>query len=99
VFHNTELVPVANIEGVTEKLESQMFEAIMQFARTGNPNHSAISEWKPCTKDEENIMIFDRECKAKVNHDHNLLDLHVKHFDMIKMAKFMKEQTEKVMLK
>lgn len=99
VFHNTELVPVANIEGVTEKLEKQMFEAIMQFARTGNPNHSGISEWKPCTKDEENIMIFDRKCEVKVNYDHNLLALHEKYFDMMKMAKFMKKQAEKVMLK
>ena len=99
VFHNTELVPVANIEDVTEKLESQMFEAIMQFARTGNPNHSGISEWKPCTKDEENIMIFDRKCEVKVNYDHNLLALHEKYFDMMKMAKFMKKQAEKVMLK
>ena len=76
-----------------------MFEAIMQFARTGNPNHKGIPEWKACTNKDEEIMIFDRKCEAKTNHDHKLLDLHLESFDVLKMEKFMKEQTEKVMLK
>ena len=99
VFHNTELVPVANIEGVTEELEKQMFEAVMQFARTGNPNHAGIPEWKSCTDDKEEIMFFDKKCEVKTNCDHRLLKLHLKYFDMVKMAKFMKEQMEEVMLK
>lgn len=99
IFHNTELVPVSNIEGVTEKLENQMFEAVMQFARTGNPNHKDIPEWKACSKDDENIMIFDKKCEARVNHDHKLLELHLEHFEAVKMAKFMKEQQEEIMLK
>ena len=31
-------------------------------------------------------MIFDRKCEVKTNYDHNLLALHEKHFDMMKMA-------------
>ena len=42
VFHNTELVPSANISGVTPQLEQQIFDAVLAFARTGNPQHSGI---------------------------------------------------------
>ena len=99
VFHNTELVPVANIEGISERLEHQMFEAVIQFARTGNPNHGDIPEWKSCSKGKEEIMIFDKKCEVKTNHDHKLLDLQKTAFNFEKMTKFIMEQTEEVMLK
>ena len=99
VFHNTELVPVANIEGVSDRLEKQMFKAIIQFARIGNPNHNGIPEWKSCTKGKEKIMIFDEACEVRTNHDHRLLDLHKDYFEHEKMANFMKKQNVNVMLK
>ena len=37
VFHNTELVPVTNIPEISDKLEKQMFDAVIHFAETGNP--------------------------------------------------------------
>ena len=99
VFHNTELVPVANIEGVSDQLEKQMFEAIIQFAKTGNPNHDDIPEWKACSKGKEEIMIFDKKCEVRTNCDHKVLELQKTAFNFEKMAKFIMEQTEKVMLK
>ena len=99
VFHNTELVPVSNIKGVSECLESNIFEAVIQFAKTGNPNHDGIPEWKPCSEDKEEIMIFDKKCEVRTNHDQRLLELHKIAFNFEKMTKFMMEQTEEVMLK
>ena len=52
VFHNTELVPSANISGVTPQLEQQIFDAVLAFARTGNPaaqRHSHLARQHPAT--------------------------------------------------
>ena len=59
VFHNTELVPSANISGVTPQLEQQIFDAVLAFARTGNPQHSGIPTWPASTPQQENTMLFD----------------------------------------
>ncbi len=75
VFHNTDRVHVCNIPGVTEKLEEQVFNAYVQFAKTGNPNHSSLPEWKPVTKDVEPTMMFDRTCEVRDNCDDELLAL------------------------
>lgn len=53
VFHNTELVPSANISGVTPQLEQQIFDAVLAFARTGNPQHSGIPTWPASTPQQE----------------------------------------------
>ena len=45
VFHNTELVPVANIPGVSDRLEEQIFGAVMAFARTGKPEYEGLPQW------------------------------------------------------
>lgn len=88
VFHNTEMIPVANIDGVSDKLEMQVFEAVMNFARTGNPNHAEIPEWPASTADDEATMIFDRDCEVRHNFDDKLLQMHVDaspKFDMMAM--------------
>lgn len=73
VFHNTDKVPSSNIEGVSDCLEKQMFQAFIQFARTGNPNHEGLPQWNACTPQEEVTMIFDKECRAEVNFDDLLI--------------------------
>lgn len=45
VFHNTSLVPVTQEAGVTEKLERQIFESVIAFAHTGNPDNAYIPHW------------------------------------------------------
>lgn len=73
VFHNTERVAVSNIPGVSDRLEEQIFEAVMQFARSGNPNHPGLPEWRPVTKENTPTMIFDRKCELRYNFDDELL--------------------------
>lgn len=73
-FHNAELVPNTQMDGV-ETLEEQIFQSVMAFARTGNPNNDAIPEWKASTPDEEHTMLFSGNTKAVTNHDHDLIPL------------------------
>ncbi len=73
VFHNTCRVGSANIEGVSDVIEGQMAGALVAFARTGNPNHPGMPEWKPYTTEEPVTMVFDRTTAAQVDLDRELL--------------------------
>ena len=75
VFRNIDLVPSANIEGVTDKLEAEMTGALLALARTGNVNHSAMPLWKPFTEEDPETMIFDRTSVCVKDADTKLLDL------------------------
>ncbi len=79
VFHNTELVPVTWQEGVTEKLEKQIFESVMAFAHTGNPNNAAVPQWPASTPDKEQTMIFDSQTRLRCNHDAELMPVFEKY--------------------
>ncbi len=73
VFHNTELVPSSQIPGVTEKLEGQIFDTVMAFARTGDPNNGSIPAWKPSTPETEYTMVFDEDTRVEENFDRELI--------------------------
>ena len=85
VFHNTELVPVTQEPGVTEKLENQIFESVMAFARTGSPDNDAIPQWPACTADVENTMVFDKDTKLRPDFDKELMPLFAKYMGPIFM--------------
>ena len=72
-FNNTDKVPVANIEGVSDRVEAQMFNAFVTFAHSGDPNHEGIPTWKPTTKEMESTLILDRETRVGSNFDHKLI--------------------------
>ena len=95
VFHNTELVPNTQIAGVTEKLESQMFESVLAFARTGNPEHPGIPAWPASTPKEEYVMVFDENTGLVCNHDHALMPVFVKHMMPVFMKRF-EENAEEI---
>ncbi len=78
-FHNTELVPVAWVEGVTERLEQEIFESVMAFARTGAPGHDGILGWPASTPDAEHTMVFGRETGLRTNFDAELIPALAKH--------------------
>lgn len=75
VFHNTSFTPVTQEKGITEKLEKEIFDSVMAFAKTGNPDNPAIPHWPCCTPDKEHTMIFDANTRVVTNHDHELLPL------------------------
>ena len=72
-FHNTELIPVCQIDGVTETLEYQMSAALINFARTANPNVAGLPWWEPCTKEHTYTMILDRTCELRTDHEKELI--------------------------
>ena len=82
VFHNTDLVPCTQ-DDVVEQLETQIFESIMTFARTGDPNNPKIPEWPASTETEEHTMIFGRQTGVHVNHDAELIPLFAKYMGPI----------------
>ena len=74
VFHNTNRVPICGRPGVSDRLEEQMANAWVSFARYGNPNHPGIPQWDPATPGNMPVMIFDENCKIKVNADFELME-------------------------
>lgn len=73
IFHNTHMVDAVNLEDVTDKLEEQMFQSFMAFARTGDPNNELIPRWERSVPNEENTMIWGRNVRVEKNFDHELL--------------------------
>lgn len=96
VFHNTELVPVANIPGVTDTLEELIFGAVMNFARTGKPEYEGLPMWPASREEEEATMIFDRTCQVRRNHDDELLRLHIAASPKFDMAAMMAEMGDEI---
>ena len=79
VFHNVEFNPSQFAEGRELLLQEQLFNAWMQFARTGNPNHPGIPEWKPLLPGENNCFVFSKAPSCRVDHDDELMELVAKY--------------------
>lgn len=73
-FHNIDLVEVCQIPEVGERLQSQMFEAFMSFAKDGRPESDKLPEWEAVTEEKEPTMIFDRKCELRYNYDDRLYE-------------------------
>ena len=86
-FHNIDLVEVCQIPEVGERLQSQIFEAFISFAKTGAPFCDKLPKWEAVTAEKEPTMIFDRECELRYNFDDKLyekIDSLLPPFDMRK---------------
>ena len=78
-FHNTALVPSTQKEGTTEKIEKLIFDSVMAFARTGNPENPEMSKWPACTEEKESTLVIKEEPQVKENFDHELIPVLEKH--------------------
>ncbi len=79
VFHNTEHVPGVQQAGMTERLEQELFESVLAFARKGDPGHGGIPPWPAVTPSEEHTMVFGSPTELKCNHDTELIPLAQRH--------------------
>lgn len=94
IFHNTELVPVTQEQGVTEAVEKQIFDTVMAFARTGNPNNDSIPDWPASSADKEMVMLFGKNTHLVCNHDRQLVPLLEKCMGEIFFKKMMKTEVQ-----
>ena len=74
-FHNTDKVEICTIPDVSDRLEKQIFGALMAFAKTGSPNHANLPKWPEVTTEEEPTMIFDKVCEVRYHYDDALYEL------------------------
>ncbi|MCQ2144644.1 MAG: carboxylesterase family protein [Bacteroidales bacterium] len=56
-------------------LENIMSSYWISFIKTGDPNTAGLPTWEPFTTDHQATMIFDDECRIRVN-DENVLSLY-----------------------
>ena len=88
VFRNISLVeyphgPGAE-EGLAERIQEEVFGAVMAFAASGNPNHGAIPAWEPCIPGKEKTMLLDPDTRVRENHDHRLMKELERHLEVIR---------------
>ncbi len=72
-FHNTELAPYTQEEGVTEKVEKLIFDSVMAFARNGNPENPEMPCWPACTPEKEYTLVIGKDSRVRENFDHELI--------------------------
>lgn len=44
-----------------QRVADQMSEALLAFARTGNPSHKGIPEWRPYTLEKRETLVFNEK--------------------------------------
>ncbi len=74
-FHNASMIPICNIEGVSERLEEQVCGAYVNFAKTGDPNHPSLPEWPKFSPENKATMVFDRKSEVREDYERELLEL------------------------
>ncbi len=76
-FNNTDRMDTHTGGGARPaRLADKMSEALLQFARSGNPNHAGIPEWPAYTQENGLTMILDDVCEVKVDPDKLARTLH-----------------------
>ena len=77
VFHNIDLVEHTHRPDgdntIAERVQEQVFESVLAFARTGNPANDRLPDWQPCGADYENTMVIGEACGVRQNFDHALI--------------------------
>jgi len=46
-----------------QKVADRMSDAFVAFARSGDPNHAGLPQWRPYDMSSRATMLFDTECK------------------------------------
>ena len=64
---------------MAERVQEQVFDSVMAFARTGNPANDRLPDWQPCGAGCENTMVIGEACGVRQNFDHALLPALVKY--------------------
>lgn len=99
VFHNIDLVEHTHCPDgdntITERVQEQVFDSVLAFARTGNPANDRLSDWQPCDADRENTMVIGEACGVRQNFDHALIPAVFQHLAPV-IAKQMAQGDAKI---
>lgn len=96
VFRNIDLVQYPHgDEELAVNIQDMIFETVMAFARTGNPNNEKIPHWEPSKTGEENTLVIDEITEVKTNYDHKLMEVFTKYMGPV-FEKMMKKMFEDV---
>lgn len=82
-FHNTQLTPYTQEKGVTERVEKLIFDSVMAFAKTGNPENPEVPNWPACAPGKESTLVIGKETAVKENFDHELIPVLAKHMGAV----------------
>ena len=87
VFHNIDLVeyphgPQAD-PGLSGRIQEEVFQTVMAFARSGDPANGQIPEWLPSGDGKERTLILDADTRVEENHDHALMETYGKYAEEI----------------
>ena len=75
-FHNVPLQPAVINGEKTWRFQDEIFNAWIQFVRTGDPNHSGLPEcWRPYTGSDHACMVFGDPTECRSDHDDGLMSL------------------------
>ena len=61
-FDNVDSIPLTGASAERYPLARQMSDALMEFARAGDPNHGGLPHWPRYTLDQRPTMVIDRTC-------------------------------------
>ena len=74
VFHNIDRVPFPHGEGFpAEELQEEIFQRVMAFARTGDPNTDRYPGWLPSDSAAERTLVLSPAPAIRENFDHELI--------------------------
>lgn len=68
-FGNSDLVEICGIPDVSDKLESEIFGALLAFAKNGTPDHEGLPHWPEVGAEDADTMVFDKKTEVKHNYD------------------------------
>ena len=83
VFHNIDLVEYPHgpqeDETLSRRVEQQVFETVMSFARTGCPDNELVPLWPASRPGEEHTLVIDANPRVLTSYDHELIAAHAKY--------------------
>jgi para-nitrobenzyl esterase len=64
-FDRAGAVPIASGDTSAASVAANVSDALIAFARSGNPDHPGIPRWRPYETETRPTMIFDRSCRVE----------------------------------
>ena len=81
ILHNTHKIPISQISGTSDYVETQFCGAACAFAASGTPNGPNLPEWEPYTTVRRSTMIYSAHSECMVENDRQFTITHNRLFN------------------